>query len=163
MRVRSCGGKWGFFWCEIKKRGAAGGLRSAVCRLPSPRGGGAAVVVVVGGRWDVSGPVCGNPALLTSHTLFSRSYKPLMPQKMLGLLWAGTAEEGGHRGRRQAEGRRGLAGAWLWPPRLPSPPLPLPSGPLDISPPLLISFSSLRHSRLLSRGFGRGWIWVDGG
>lgn len=122
------------------------------------RGGGGG-----GGRCAVSDPVCGNPALLTSHTLFSRSYKPLMPQKMLGLLWAGTAEEGGHRGRRQAKGRRGLPEAWLWPPRLPSPPLPLQSRPLSISPPLLISSSSLRNSRLLSRGFGRGWIWADGG
>lgn len=131
-----------------------------MCRLPSPRGGGAAAVV--GGRWDVTGPVCGNPALLTSHTLFSRSYKPLMPQKMLGLLWAGTAEEGGHRRWRQAEGRR----VWLKPgygrpgsPLLPFRSCPVPS---NISPPLLISSSSLRHSRLLSRGFGRGWIWVDG-
>lgn len=44
-------------------------------------------------------PMCGNSVLLTSHTLFSRSYKPLMPQKMLNLLWSGTAESLCARGR----------------------------------------------------------------
>lgn len=43
--------------------------------------------------------MCGNSVLLTSHTLFSRSYKPLMPQKMLNLLWSGTAESLCARGR----------------------------------------------------------------
>lgn len=99
--LRSRGGK-----CEKGGEGhMAGAPRSAVCRLVAisegwqGRGGGCE---------DVSAPVCGNPALLTSHTLFSRSYKPLMPQKMLGLLWPGTAEEGGHWGGGGRPGRRGL-------------------------------------------------------
>lgn len=84
------------------REGRGGGPRSAVFRSPSLRGAGG---------WGVRGhvgPVCGNPALLTSHTLFSRSCKPLMPQKMLGLLWPGTAEEGGQRGggRAREEGSR---------------------------------------------------------
>lgn len=76
------------------------GPRSAVCRLPSLSCGWVGVCGHVG-------PVCGNPALLTSHTLFSRSYKPLMPQKMLSLLWPGTAEGGGRpMERRQAREER---------------------------------------------------------
>lgn len=60
------------------------------------------------GVWGHVGPVCGNPALLTSHTLFSCSCKPLMPQKMLSLLWPRTAEGGGQWGGCK-QGRRGLA------------------------------------------------------
>lgn len=83
------------------KGGHRGAPRSAVCRLLSLRGGRVGV-------WGHVGPVCGNPVLLTSHTLFSCSYKPLMPQKMLSLLWPGTAEGGGNWGGGRI-GRRGLA------------------------------------------------------
>lgn len=83
------------------------GPRSAVCRLPSLSCGWVGVCGHVG-------PVCGNPALLTSHTLFSRSYKPLMPQKMLSLLWPGTAEGGGRpMERRQAREERSSQ-TWAW-------------------------------------------------
>lgn len=96
--------------------------------------------------------MCGNPALLTSHTLFSCSYKPLMPQKMLSLLWPGTAEGGGKWGGGWREG----GGVWpglcpVWQPWPSSPPflspllfsqLPILSSPL-LSCPLLSLHSAL--------------------
>lgn len=101
------------------------------------------------------GLVCGNPALLTSHTLFSRSYKPLMPQKMLSLLW--PAEGGGaEAGRRQPkkEGSEPSMAA-----SLPLFPLPLPSSAPLSSP----RFAPLGHFGPLQRiwpsrisGFGGG-------
>lgn len=93
--------EWGWGGCRSR------GPRSAVCRLPSLSCGWVGVCGHVG-------PVCGNPALLTSHTLFSRSYKPLMPQKMLSLLWPGTAEGGGRpMERRQAREERSSQ-TWAW-------------------------------------------------
>lgn len=100
------------------------------------------------------GLVCGNPALLTSHTLFSCSYKPLMPQKMLSLLWPGTAEGGGHWGG-GSHGRRGLAQPE--PSMATSPPLfplPLPSSALLSSS----CFARLYHSAPLQR-IWPGRIW----
>lgn len=107
-----------------------------------------------GERGHVS-PVCGNPALLTSHTLFSRSYKPLMPQKMLSLLWPGTAEGGGHWGG-GSQGRRGLAQPEPSMAALPSSPslfpLPLLSPLLPSSARLSSSrFAQLRHFTPLER------------
>lgn len=72
--------------------------------LRGVRGGNQLVAV------GVCGHVCGNTVLLTSHTLFSCSYKPLMPQKMLNLLWPGTAEGEGNWAE-AGIGRRGLASA----------------------------------------------------
>lgn len=126
--------------CFVWKGGHRGGPRSAVCRLPSLRGGWVGV-------WGHVGPVCGNPALLTSHTLFSCSYKPLMPQKMLSLLWPGTAEGGGQwgGGRRREEGSEpSLSLVWL--PWLP----PLLSSPLFSSPVLFRLCSPVLSSSLLS-------------
>lgn len=122
-----------------KKGGHRRGPQSAVCRsVPSLRGSGVGV-------WGHVGLVCGNPALLTSHTLFSCSYKPLMPQKMLSLLWPGTDEGGGQWGGGR-RGRRGLVGSLVrlpWLPPLFSCPLfsLLPSSPLLLFP-LLSSLSS---------------------
>lgn len=107
--TQACEGK---FFCASVVSGDGGGCRSrgprsAVCRLPSLSCGWVGVCGHVG-------PVCGNPALLTSHTLFSRSYKPLMPQKMLSLLWPGTAEGGGRpMERRQAREERSSQ-TWAW-------------------------------------------------
>lgn len=99
--------------CVLREEGGTPGgggawvsPRSAECRLPSLRGWR--------GRRGAPGHVvlvCGNPALLTSHTLFSCSYKPLMPQKMLSPLWPGTAEGGGHWGRRRPR-EEGSGSAW---------------------------------------------------
>lgn len=71
------------FYVEGGAASAGGGDQlCAGCRhLPATGGGGLGYV----------GPVCGNSELLTSHTLFSGSYKPLMPQKMLNLLWPGDS------------------------------------------------------------------------
>lgn len=124
------------------------------------------------GRWRGGwrghvGPVCGNPALLTSHTLFSRSYKPLMPQKMLSLLWPGTAEGGGHWGG-GSQGRRGLAQPEpTMAARAASSPLfpfPVPSSALPSSAPLSSSrFARLHHIAPLERiWWGRIWRWGGG-
>lgn len=100
------------------------------------------------------GLVCGNPALLTSHTLFSHSYKPLMPQKMLSLLWPGTAEGGGHWGG-GSQGRRGLAQLETSMAASPSLfPLPLPSSALLSSS----RFARLCHFAPLQR-IWPGRIW----
>lgn len=90
-------------------------------------------------------PMCGNPVLLTSHTLFSHSYKPLMPQKMLNLLWSGTAESLCARGR----GKYGSESQ------------PRPTQ-LSAPPPSLSLVSSQLGTQPLSRGICPGQIyWAD--
>lgn len=84
------------FYVEGGEVSAGGGDQlCAGCRLlPAIGGGGLGYV----------GPVCGNPELLTSHTLFSGSYKPLMPQKMLNLLWPRDSWGGETAGAEAVEG-----------------------------------------------------------
>lgn len=145
--VHACEGK-----CVLWERGTQRrGPQSAVCRsVPSLRGSWVGV-------WGHVGPVCGNPALLTSHTLFSCSYKPLMPQKMLSLLWPGTDEGGGQWGGGR-RGRRGLVGSLVWlPPFLSSSIL----SPLCSHPLLFWSFLFSLHSVLPLSPSQEDLAWLD--